>query len=415
MCRRSPLPMGGWRCYVARHDHRRGAQPAHPTRPRHRLTGLPGGARRPACGVGEPGRGIPPRLPRRRQPRRRRLLRHLGLADHLAPPRRARPQRAHRPRPLLGRPRAPPHAGQPHGHRPRRGAVATARHRGGIVAARRPVRNVLVVELGHHQRWRRLLGALWRRVATDPLLVAGHRGAVLPRVAARRAGHRGGGQAVSSRYPGRRVDHGSGPRRRLGAVHGRAVRPGRSDRGVHEHLRPSPRPPHRRCGGCLHRRPAGPAARWRHRPPPGPRCRGVGPHPGGVLVRAIRLAVPMGIPPVRSRRCDRRGSGRRRGMGPSAGLATDALGGRSQLRHLSVALAGDRAARRSAHLARRCRPDPHSGRGLGGVGRPLVSAHRATHPHPPPACRATRQRGGSSRPGRHRRRYVRRRTCSPVE
>ena len=124
-------------------------------------------------------------FPRRRLRRRRRLLRHLGLPDHPAAARRDRPHRRRLAAPLL----RPP------------GAAAAAAVRGAARLGRRALAAAaLAPARGRSLRRHRQLGRLHRQLAlrrpvgrllrperrTEPgaaPLVAGDRGAVLPRLA----------------------------------------------------------------------------------------------------------------------------------------------------------------------------------------------------------------------------------------
>ena len=188
---------------------RRGAHP--PPRPR-----------RPA----RPGHRRRARLPPRRHlaagwlPRRRRVLRRVGLPHHHAPGPRAVTHRHDRPAGVLD-PARPP------------AAARAAAVRPGIRAARpaqrgRPARRDraagdrgrdLHVELARDRGRLRLLRRDVTAAVHEPLVARG-RGAVLPRVAARRA--RARPRRATPGGPGR---GGARPRAAVGGAHGRPPRP----------------------------------------------------------------------------------------------------------------------------------------------------------------------------------------------
>ncbi len=231
-------------------------------------------------------------------------------------------------------------------------------------------------QLAPHLRPPVLLRTVLDALAAAAHVVAGHRGAVLPGVAA---------GAPSAPAPGpRRLaqdgdDHHGHARRALRCPHGRALRPRR--RPLEDLLRH--RHPPLRSHGRRHPRLRGrfpPAAR----PPIPPHAapdRTPGRHrPGRVLGDLRDAGWAAAEFHVRGRLSPLRGSGRTRGGGrstraagtlwPPARRPSAALPGDHLLRHLPVALAGDRLCQRPANGSLRVAARPGTGSDHTGGSRP---------------------------------------------
>ncbi|CAA9257268.1 MAG: hypothetical protein AVDCRST_MAG20-2487, partial [uncultured Acidimicrobiales bacterium] len=363
-------------------------------------------ARRPARTRRRRRPAVPRRPPRWWLPRRRPLLRAVRLPHHVAAPPRGRQQRPDHPLELLGAPGATAaagHGGGPGGGRrvrPLRGRHVRARPDPG----RRHRDHRLRRQLAGDLRRPGLLGPLRRPVAAPAHVERGHRGAVLPAVAAR---HRRAAPLAGSRPAAvDRARHRAGPRSDLSCLDGAAVRPRRQHPGLLRHGHPGGVDPR---GGSARGMDSG-AGAWSAAP-------GGEGEPGGRPGR--RRGARLRLDPGRGHLCvavpgrdagvgGRRGGRHRRRIGsrtrsaptcPQRGAA--AVARPHQLRHVPVALADLPGAQpgtdRHRRLAARGAADHGDARSRHGL------VHRRRAAGPPGHASPHRPAGAVSGRRRHRR------------
>src|SRR5579875_3846874 len=364
---------------------------------------LPAGSRRPAGARRCRGLPLPlaDRLAAGRLPGRRPVLRPQRLPDHVPAARRVAGQPPDRPAPLLAAPRAPLAArgGRGGARRPRPGRALRPR-RPGSDARRRAQLPLLLHELAPDPRQPLVLRADGQPVAAAAPLVAGGGGAVLRDLAAAARPRPRAARAAPPAARRRLRD------RRLG---GRDVAPLPAGRPVARLLRhrhaclpaASGDPARARLAGARADAAVAAAARAARRLRP--RRHGA-PFPADARLRphAVPGRRPGGGGLLRCPDRGRRAPSQR--SRPGAGDRTVALAGRTQLRRLPLALAGDRAlaAGGGRALDGAGRRPPAGGDRAGGR-RALLPLRRAADPQRPAAAE-TRRLAGPAAAGARRRR-----------
>ncbi len=157
-----------------------------PARAPSRAHGIHPGARRDPHARRRRRRALPsePQPGTRRYAGSHDLLRPLGLPDHAPAALRIRRHGAHRPQGILAASPTPTHPGDRHGHRGERGAVHAVQPRHAYQdATRHHPLGALPQQLVADLQPAVLLQRRGRPLAAHPLLVPGHRDAVLPRLA----------------------------------------------------------------------------------------------------------------------------------------------------------------------------------------------------------------------------------------